>query len=122
MKHNCISALRFSQSALPALALTVSLFIFSTPAFAISLADAKAQGAVGEKQSGYTGAVQGAGSPDVQAIVNDVNQKRKDKYFEIAKKNGTELAAVEALAGKKAVEATSAGQYVESAPGQWSKK
>ena len=99
-----------------------SLFLFSAPAFALSLDEAKAQGLIGEKQNGYIGAVQPGASGEVNAVVNDVNQKRTEKYFEIAKKNGTELAAVEALAGKKALEATPPGQFIQGPSGQWMKK
>ena len=103
--------------------LLLLLAIFcAVPAFAADLDSAKAAGLVGEQQNGYLAAVQPGSSAEIQALVSDVNQKRKEKYFEIAKKNGTELAAVEALAGKKAIEATPPGQFVQSANGQWTKK
>lgn len=94
--------------------------LFATSAFALSLDEAKASGLVGETQSGYLGAVKP--SPEVQALVSDINQKRKDKYAEIAKKNGSPVAAVEALAAKKAIQETPAGYYVQTPSGQWEKK
>ena len=102
--------------------LAVSLLFSAAPAFALTLEEAKAQGLVGEQQNGYLGAVQASPASEVERVVNEVNQKRKEKYFEIAKKNGTELAAVEALAGKKAIDATPDGQYIQSPKGEWKKK
>ncbi|MCC6953465.1 MAG: YdbL family protein [Deltaproteobacteria bacterium] len=90
-----------------------------TFANALSLEDAKAQGLVGEESNGYLGAVQGR--PDVETLVQSVNNQRKQKYADIAKKNGTTLVAVEVLAGKKAVENTAPGQYIRTGSG-WSQK
>lgn len=89
-------------------------------AWALSLDEAKAKGQVGEKASGYLGAVTG-GNADVQALVSDINQKRKQAYEEIAKRNGTSLNSVETLAGEKAIQNTKPGNMVEG-PGGWMKK
>ena len=89
-------------------------------AWALSLDEAKAKGQVGEKASGYLGAVTG-GSADVQALVSDINQKRRQAYEEIAKRNGTSLDSVETLAGEKAIQNTKPGNMVEG-PGGWMKK
>lgn len=89
-------------------------------AWALSLDEAKAKGQVGEKASGYLGAVTG-GNADVQALVSDINQKRKQAYEEIAKRNGTSLNSVETLAGEKAIQNTKSGNMVEG-PGGWIKK
>ena len=90
------------------------------PAWALSLEEAKAKGQVGEKASGYLGAVS-VGNADVQALVNDVNQKRKQAYEDIAKRNGTSLSSVETLAGEKAIQNTQPGHMVEG-PGGWTRK
>lgn len=89
-------------------------------AWALSLDEAKAKGQVGERTSGYLGAVTG-GSAEVQALVNDVNQKRKQAYEEIATRNGTSLNSVEHLAGEKAIQNTTPGNMIEG-PGGWVKK
>ena len=96
----------------------VSLFITSS-AFALSLNEAKQQGLVGEQVSGYLGAVKASSA--ATALVNDINAKRKAKYKEIAKRNGTELGSVEKLAGKKALEKTPSGQFINLGGG-WRKK
>lgn len=97
----------------------LSILICSSTAMAISLDEGKANGLVGERADGYLGAV--SSSPDATALVNDINSKRRAKYSEIAKKNGTRIEAVEALAGEKAIANTPPGQYVQD-KGGWRKK
>ena len=93
----------------------------STPVsvLALSIDEAKAKGLVGEKSSGYLGAVSDGG--EVHTLVNEINTKRRQAYEEIAKKNGTHVSAVETLAGEKAIQNTKPGHYIEG-PGGWTKK
>jgi uncharacterized protein YdbL (DUF1318 family) len=95
-------------------------FCLVSTAFAISLDEAKAKGLVGEKPNGYLGMVNPSGG-EVQALMNDINEKRRQAYEEIAKRNKTPLKAVEALAGQKAIQNTSPGNFIEG-PGGWMKK
>jgi uncharacterized protein YdbL (DUF1318 family) len=88
--------------------------------FALSLDDAKANGLVGEKANGYLGAVNLANA-EARALIEDVNQKRRQAYEDIAKRNGTTITAVETLAGEKSVQNTKPGNFVEG-PGGWIKK
>ena len=90
------------------------------PLLALTLDEAKSKGLVGEKSNGYLGLVL-PGSGEVQALTNEVNQKRRQAYEEIARRNGTGINAVEMLAGEKAVQNTKLGNYVEG-PGGWVKK
>jgi uncharacterized protein YdbL (DUF1318 family) len=94
--------------------------VWGVPAWALSLEDAKAKGLVGEKPSGYLGVVSGGG--DVQALVNDINQKRRQAYEDIASRNKTNLKDVETLAGEKAIQNTKPGHFVQSPSRQWMKK
>ena len=106
--------------AVPALLLAIGGLGWSAPSWAITLDQAKAQGLVGEQANGYLGVVKsGAG---VGALVRDINTKRKAEYQAIAKRNNTTLQAVEALAGKKAIERTPPGQYVKPPSSGWVKK
>jgi uncharacterized protein YdbL (DUF1318 family) len=88
-------------------------------AFALTLDDAKGQGLVGETEAGYLAAV--SSNAQVQALISDINAKRKAKYQQLAKKNGISLSQVEALAGKKAIEKTDKGHFVQ-VNGRWVKK
>ena len=98
-------------------ALAAMLVVVS--AFALDLSSAKSLGLVGETESGYLAKVSGDG--EVTALVNEINAKRKAQYQNIARENGISLSNVELLAGKKAIEKTPAGQYVQVA-GSWLKK
>lgn len=95
------------------------LLVCSSSAFALSLDEAKSKGLLGETPSGYLEQVQ----PDAAAaqVMGEVNAKRRVEYQAIAQKNGTALNAVEALAGKKAIEKTGSGLYVK-VDGRWVKK
>ena len=88
----------------------------------LTLEEAKSQGVVGEQPDGYLGVVQPGASAEVQALVNDVNQKRRQMYEDIARRNATKLAAVEMLAGKTAIDNTKPGNFVQGPSGQWVKK
>ena len=90
--------------------------------WALTLGEAKAKGLVGETSSGYLGIVSGKGSREVQALMKDVNQKRKQKYQTIAKRNGTSLQTVEILAGETAIKKTRSVHFIQLPSGKWTKK
>lgn len=92
-----------------------------SPVLALDLDSAKASGQVGEQTNGYLGSVAASPSADVIRLINDINQKRKNAYQDIARKNGTNLSDVEKLAAQKAIEKTATGHYVQ-VNGQWVKK
>lgn len=104
----------------------VLLFSLSIPAFAMNLNDAmsalgsaKASGQLGEMQTGYLGVVKPGGNAD--EIAKLINDARRNEYKKLAEKNGIEVSAVEAIAGKKAIEKTPPGQYIQQG-GNWVKK
>lgn len=99
-------------------ALLVSTMAFS--AWAISLSDAKQQGLVGEMPNGYLGVV--VNSPEAKSLVADVNQKRKNIYMNLARKNKITMQQVTALAGKKSLAKTQSGHLIKNSAGQWVKK
>lgn len=102
--------------------LAVLIIAASTACFALDLQSAKDQGLVGETQSGYLASPTATASADVKALISDINAKRKQHYAKIAAKVGKSLGIVEQLAGKKAIEKTSAGRFVQSPNGSWLKK
>ena len=99
---------------------TVLGTIIAFSAFALSLDEAKAKGLVGERPNGYLGVVNPSNT-EAQAVIADVNQKRRQAYEDIAKRNRTDLRSVETLAGEKAIQNTKPGNFVEG-PGGWVKK
>lgn len=84
-----------------------------------ALGDAKDKGLLGEQTDGYLGVV----GNDAQAaeIARLINAARRAEYQKMATENGIKLSDVEAIAGKKAIEKTDAGNYIRL-DGQWQKK
>ena len=91
------------------------------PASADGLDDAKRSGLVGETPRGYIAPVK-APSADVTRLVNDINQRRRAAYEDIAKKNGIPIQQVEALTGKRIIERAPAGTYYQDGSGSWVRK
>jgi hypothetical protein len=89
--------------------------------WADELDEAKAQGLIGEKANGYLGLVVNNASPSVKQLVDSINRKRKQKYQEVANARNIPLSQVEVIAGKKAIEKTQPGHYIE-VNGRWVKK
>jgi uncharacterized protein len=102
------------------LLLVAGILVSPSSTFALSLEQAKSQGIIGERPDGYLGIVQNENG--AQELVSKTNALRKEKYQQIAKKNGTPLAAVEKLAGEKAIEKTERGHYYIAADGGWKRK
>ncbi|WP_371923301.1 YdbL family protein [Agarivorans sp. B2Z047] len=99
------------------LALLLSL---SFSVAALDLGEAKNNGWVGEQTNGLLGIV--SHNAEVKALVDGINQKRLAKYKQIAKENGLTEQQVAALAGKKAIERSDSGAYIQSPSGDWVKK
>ncbi len=81
-------------------------------------ATARAAGQVGEKIDGYLGVV-GAGTPALQAVVNDINIKRRALYANKAKAANATLDEYALTAGCQAILATSPGEKYQAPDGSW---
>ncbi|RTE64937.1 DUF1318 domain-containing protein [Amphritea opalescens] len=99
---------------------TLLLSLVFTPAWAISLDDAKQQGMVGEQLNGYLGVVKS--SSDVNALVKNINNKRREAYARKARKAGVDINIIELRVGERLIQRAPAGQYIQTPNGQWSKK
>lgn len=104
----------------------VFMLTLSIPAFAMNLNEAmsalgsaKTSGQLGETPTGYLGVLKPGGNTD--EIAKLINDARRNEYKKLAEKNGIEVSAVEAIAGKKAIEKTPPGQYIQ-VDGKWVKK
>ncbi|MDX1633890.1 MAG: YdbL family protein [Marinobacter sp.] len=114
------------MNALARMTALLLMILVSLPAMAMTLEEAKAQlddvkreGLVGEKPTGYLGVVRQG--DNAKEIVETINQARRQEYVRIAEKHDIAVTKVESVAGKKAVEKTPQGQYVEI-DGNWVKK
>ncbi|TYC59262.1 DUF1318 domain-containing protein [Marinobacter sp. BW6] len=79
----------------------------------------KQQGLVGETPTGYLEVVRVEGQ--AKEVVEAINSARRDEYKRIAEKHNIPVTQVETVAGKKAIEKTPSGQYVQMG-GKWVKK
>ena len=100
----------------------ILLSLFLQTAWAIDIGSAKAQGLVGEANSGYLAAVETPASAEVNALIAEVNAKRKAEFAATAEKTGTTLAQVAYRFYELAVQKTAAGHYYQDAAGAWKKK
>jgi len=98
------------------------LLLVAAPALAVDLDQAKASGLVGEQPDGYVGLVKGGASEEVQDVVQQVNRGRREKYAEIARKNGITVQSVAARAGARLVGRAAEGQWVKDSDGEWIRK
>jgi len=98
------------------------MLLLAMSAFAATLEEAKSAGQIGEKQDGYIGLVHNNVPADVVALVQSVNAQRRARYEQIARENGISVLDVGKLAFTRALEATRSGHFVESSPGQWTRK
>jgi uncharacterized protein YdbL (DUF1318 family) len=101
------------------LLLTMAL---AASASAASLTDAKEQGWIGEKPDGYIGLVRNDAPLDIQALVREVNSKRRTEYERIAQRQGAPLSEVEKVGGNTAIEKTRPGHYIMDSSGRWRRK
>ena len=79
----------------------------------------KQEGLVGETPTGYLEVVGAEGQ--AKEVVEAINSARRDEYKRIAEKHNIPVTQVETVAGKKAIEKTPSGQYVQMG-GKWVKK
>ena len=100
----------------------ILLVISMQTAWAIDLADAKAQGLVGEANTGYLAAVQQPASTEVKALIASVNDKRRRQFERTAEKTNTTLLQVSNRFYELAVEKTRPGHYYQDRSGRWQKK
>ena len=105
---------------------SVLAFLFTSllagGALALDLQVAKAQGLVGEANTGYLGAVKRPPSAEVKSLMDGVNRQRGAKFKATAQANNITEAQVAARFYQRAVEATAAGQYYQLPSGQWVRK
>lgn len=104
-------------------ALLALLFAFAAaPAWALTLAEAKAQGLVGEKVDGYIAAVVPNPDAEVQALIRSTNDGRREVYADLARRNGISVQDVGVLSAEKLREKAVSGEYIQTPSGEWRRK
>lgn len=94
--------------------------LVSAPAFALDLHGARASGQVGEKLDGYAVALKK--TPEVEALVADVNAKRQQEYARISKQNGQPVDVVAKLAAQEIYAKLTPGSSYQAPDGSWKKR
>jgi uncharacterized protein YdbL (DUF1318 family) len=103
----------------------ITLFLtalsFSTAAFALDLSEARTRGLVGEKLDGFIASVKQP-TDEVNAVVSDINSRRRAEYEKISKNNGQPVSIVGKVAAENIINKLPAGSYFQSPNGDWVKK
>lgn len=100
------------------MAIVVFLLAVGTTAWASSLQDLRASGAIGESASGYAVARDSSATAEVASI----NEKRKAVYAEKAAAQGVSIDQVGKVYAREIFEKVPAGTWLQNEQGQWSKK
>ncbi len=100
----------------------IGLALLLQNAWAIDIDSAKAQGLVGEANTGFLAAVKSPASAEVNALIADVNALRRSKFQSAAKKTGATAAQVSNRFYELAVQKTEAGHFYQDKGGRWVKK
>ena len=100
-----------------------ALLILAMPAaWAIDIDSAKERGLVGEANTGYLAAVQRPVSAEVEALIRDVNAKRRAQFERTAKSTGATLEQVRVRFYQLAVQKTRPGHHSQDQDGRWRRK
>ena len=110
----------FSSGFYRSIMMTIAVFLLASgvTAWAGSLQDLRASGALGESASGYTV----ARDPSATAEVASINEKRKTVYAEKAAAQGVSIEQVGKVYAKEIFEKVPAGTWLQNEQGQWLKK
>jgi uncharacterized protein YdbL (DUF1318 family) len=91
--------------------------LMALPAFALDLHQARSAGIVGEKTDGYIAALKN--TPEANALVRDVNEKRRQEYTRISQENKQPVETVARLAAEHIINGLESGQSYQDVDGRW---
>ena len=113
----------FYISRLGALVLLLGLVLGAAapPAFAQSLDELRASGAVGERFDGYA-VVRNSSAAGANSVVQDVNKKRRDIYEKRAASQGVSPEDVGRLFAGQIMQKAPKGTWFLDASGNWQQK
>jgi uncharacterized protein len=110
-----------TRLAVLAAAGALAVGVLAVPAMAQrdpAYAAARANGSVGERINGYLGIV-GAATAELQRLVDDINNQRRQVYAERAQAEGATLEQYALTAGCLAISRTVAGEKYQAPDGSW---
>ena len=106
------------KSLLSGLLLALAM-VFSAPAMADALDDARAAGLVGERPDGLVAPVSPSAPANIQSLVQSVKAQRLEKYQQIANQKGVPVEQIGAIAGEKIIGKLKAGYKYMDSSGNW---
>ena len=106
------------KSLLSGLLLALAM-MFSAPAMADALDDARAAGVVGERPDGLVSPVDPSAPANIQSLVQSVNAQRLEKYQQTSAQKGVPVEQVGAIAGEKIISKLKPGYKYMDASGNW---
>lgn len=98
----------------------LAVLFIATPAFALDLHQARNAGIVGEKLDGYVAVLKA--TPEAEALVNEVNAKRRQEYARISKQNNQPVEIVAKLAAQQIIPGLEPGNLYQGPDGVWKKR
>ena len=113
--------MKTKSATLFALAAALALGSIAAPAMAQrdpAYAAARANGSVGERTNGYLGIV-GTPTPELQRLVDDINNQRREVYATRAQAEGATLEQYALTAGCLAIARTTPGEKYQAPDGSW---
>jgi uncharacterized protein YdbL (DUF1318 family) len=96
--------------------------MFSVPAMADALDDARAAGLVGERPDGLVAPVSPNAPANIQSLVQSVNAQRMEKYQQIANEKGVPADQIGAITAEKIIAKLKPGWYYMDSSGNWVRK
>ena len=109
------------KSLLSGLLLALAM-VFSAPAMADALDDARAAGLVGERPDGLVAPVDPNAPANIQSLVQSVNAQRMEKYQQISAQKGVPVEQVGAITAEKIIAKLKPGWYYMDSSGSWVQK
>ena len=115
MRNN---TMKFAAIALSATLIVAPFAISSLAARPADYQQARSQGLIGETPSGYLEVV-GSGDAATRALVNDINNKRREEYFKEAQIEGVTPKFFGERMGCKLIAKTARGEKYKTPDGSW---
>lgn len=114
----------FFRKLVAAVLIAGAAIAFSAPASAgdPQIDAAKAQGIVGERIDGYLGIVDASADASLTRKVQDINNKRRAAYDDLASQTNTTPQQVARVTGEKLVSEAAPGEYIMDDSGTWKQK